>query len=315
MPKSFLVKKQVNNVNAYEKLRSGIESTAFDPHNVENAPSLASNSFPFLQSKGMSCGTQQPSYWHHSILFAHSQPTKMICSGNKAQLSGRCQNSQFRQPPASQLQFTELSSTAAVPGVASMAPIYQVEDNLPLKRSGLKVKAVTENENLASAPKDRWRFSDMPTYKCHDCCKLFTTSNSLVKHRQLHCEAAPGNAKCFSCKNCEKQYMSLGALKMHIRTHTLPCKCKYCGKCFSRPWLLQGHIRTHTGEKPFSCTHCRRAFADRSNLRAHLQTHSEVKKYSCHHCTKTFSRVSLLAKHEESGCFPQSLASEEPKKL
>lgn len=56
------------------------------------------------------------------------------------------------------------------------------------------------------------------------------------------------------------------------------------------------------GEKPFSCPHCNRAFADRSNLRAHLQTHSDVKKYQCKNCSKTFSRMSLLHKHEESGC-------------
>lgn len=107
----------------------------------------------------------------------------------------------------------------------------------------------------------------------------------------------------FSCKYCDKDYMSLGALKMHIRTHTLPCKCKICGKAFSRPWLLQGHIRTHTGERPFVCSHCGRAFADRSNLRAHMQTHTDIKKYECQKCTKTFSRMSLLAKHEELGCY------------
>ena len=107
----------------------------------------------------------------------------------------------------------------------------------------------------------------------------------------------------FSCKYCDKDYMSLGALKMHIRTHTLPCKCKICGKAFSRPWLLQGHIRTHTGERPFSCWHCGRAFADRSNLRAHLQTHSDVKKYECAKCSRTFSRMTFLTKHKELGCF------------
>lgn len=106
----------------------------------------------------------------------------------------------------------------------------------------------------------------------------------------------------FTCKFCGKVYVSLGALKMHIRTHTLPCKCHICGKAFSRPWLLQGHIRTHTGEKPYKCHMCQRAFADRSNLRAHLQTHSDVKKYSCGTCHKTFSRMSLLLKHEEAGC-------------
>lgn len=56
------------------------------------------------------------------------------------------------------------------------------------------------------------------------------------------------NCRYFSCPHCSKSYSSLGALKMHIRTHTLPCACRICGKAFSRPWLLQGHIRTHTGK-------------------------------------------------------------------
>nr|CAD7590750.1 unnamed protein product [Timema genevievae] len=144
-----------------------------------------------------------------------------------------------------------------------------------------------------------------PRYQCPDCSKSYSTYSGLSKHQQFHCAAAEGSQaskKSFSCKYCEKTYVSLGALKMHIRTHTLPCKCKLCGKAFSRPWLLQGHIRTHTGEKPFTCPHCHRAFADRSNLRAHLQTHSDIKKYSCTSCSKTFSRMSLLSKHVDGGC-------------
>lgn len=60
---------------------------------------------------------------------------------------------------------------------------------------------------------------------------------------------APATAArpAFLCKHCPKEYTSLGALKMHIRSHTLPCVCTTCGKAFSRPWLLRGHIRTHTG--------------------------------------------------------------------
>jgi snail 2 len=145
--------------------------------------------------------------------------------------------------------------------------------------------------------------SSSPRYQCPDCAKSYSTYSGLSKHQQFHCAAAEGQTKkTFTCKYCEKVYLTLGALKMHIRTHTLPCKCHLCGKAFSRPWLLQGHIRTHTGEKPFSCQHCNRAFADRSNLRAHLQTHSDVKKYSCSSCSKTFSRMSLLTKHQEGGC-------------
>lgn len=59
----------------------------------------------------------------------------------------------------------------------------------------------------------------------------------------------------FLCKHCPKEYTSLGALKMHIRSHTLPCVCTTCGKAFSRPWLLRGHIRTHTGKTHFH-TYC-----------------------------------------------------------
>lgn len=141
-------------------------------------------------------------------------------------------------------------------------------------------------------------------YQCADCGKSYSTYSGLTKHSQFHCTASATSQvkKSFSCEFCPKTYNSMGALKMHIRTHTKPCKCQLCGKAFSRPWLLQGHLRTHTGEKPFQCKCCHRAFADKSNLRAHLQTHSDTKKYSCTTCSKTFSRTSLLKKHAESGC-------------
>ncbi|KAK2914234.1 hypothetical protein QQF64_029785 [Cirrhinus molitorella] len=163
-----------------------------------------------------------------------------------------------------------------------------LQDSVPVSPLGL---STTGNSQERSA-------------ECFDYQKAFLTLSSLANQRQIHCQWQC--QKYFNCKYCDKEYVSLGALKMHIRTHTLPCVCKLCGKAFSRPWLLQGHIRTHTGEKPFSCSHCSRAFADRSNLRAHLQTHSEIKKYQCRSCFKTFSRISLLTKHEEARCCPMS---------
>jgi len=146
-------------------------------------------------------------------------------------------------------------------------------------------------------------------FHCHECKKSFSTQSGFAKHQQLHCSNQI--QRDFTCKYCNKAYNSLSALKMHIRTHTLPCKCPDCGKSFSRPWLLQGHMRTHTGEKPFACTHCARTFADKSNLRAHLQTHLQNKKYSCPGCQKTFSRMSLLNKHTDSGCVGLQTRNEE----
>ncbi|CAM1298329.1 SNAI2 (predicted) [Pycnogonum litorale] len=158
----------------------------------------------------------------------------------------------------------------------------------------------TSTSAASSSKKSRRSDDDSTRLQCIDCGKSYSTFSGLTKHKQFHCVIQ--REKSFKCKFCEKVYVSLGALKMHIRTHTLPCKCHLCGKAFSRPWLLQGHIRTHTGEKPFACSHCNRAFADRSNLRAHLQTHSDIKKYCCQGCSKTFSRMSLLLKHEDNGC-------------
>lgn len=173
--------------------------------------------------------------------------------------------------------------------------------NPKIEKTGVSSGSTTSLSSSSSSSSSSSTTS--PRYQCPDCGKSYSTYSGLSKHQQFHCAAAEGQAKkSFSCKYCDKVYVSLGALKMHIRTHTLPCKCHLCGKAFSRPWLLQGHIRTHTGEKPFSCQHCKRAFADRSNLRAHLQTHSDVKKYSCTSCSKTFSRMSLLTKHQEGGC-------------
>ncbi|KAF7274111.1 protein snail-like [Rhynchophorus ferrugineus] len=198
---------------------------------------------------------------------------------------------------------------------SSLSPPHHMQQPLqplalkPTVYSAIDQHSLSPNSSTTSPPPTVVSAEDLSEkrrqgirHQCPDCGKSYSTFSGLSKHRQFHCAAGDGPKKSFSCKYCEKVYVSLGALKMHIRTHTLPCKCTICGKAFSRPWLLQGHIRTHTGEKPFSCTYCNRAFADRSNLRAHLQTHSDVKKYSCSTCSKTFSRMSLLTKHTEGGC-------------
>ncbi|KFP38819.1 Protein snail Sna, partial [Chlamydotis macqueenii] len=137
----------------------------------------------------------------------------------------------------------------------------------------------------ASAPAAAERF------RCAQCAKAYSTFAGLSKHKQLHCDTQA--RKSFSCKYCEKEYVSLGAAFRYApRKLWLMNGSFFDIRRVLMHWLIGSLSLCSIGEKPFSCTHCNRAFADRSNLRAHLQTHSDVKKYQCKTCSRTFSRMS-----------------------
>lgn len=156
------------------------------------------------------------------------------------------------------------------------------------------VPALTVIEDVAECSPKVQRFV------CCECGKNYATSSNLSRHKQTHRTLDSQQAR--KCSHCDKIYVSMPALSMHILTHDLRHQCDICGKAFSRPWLLQGHRRAHTGEKPYGCAHCGRAFADRSNLRAHMQTHSSMKTYECNICKRNFALKSYLNKHLESSC-------------
>ncbi|XP_042294101.1 zinc finger protein SNAI3 [Sceloporus undulatus] len=294
MPRSFLVKKpssSTRRVPNYGQLES---------QHQESNGSWKQVAFPLLIQDTLACPAAAPyeaeSLWERgSIVACLSPPLPQSIETKSEPISG---------PQVGIVEGTEGSRFVATPlrdnqNNLNLPPPF----SLPHRRTP-NLGSLAEGEGSILLGEPGMAAEPRGPFECSDCCKAYGTASGLSRHRQQRCKVQAVARKYFTCKYCDKEYASLGALKMHIRTHTLPCICKICGKAFSRPWLLQGHIRTHTGEKPYACSLCNRAFADRSNLRAHLQTHSEVKKYQCHSCLKTFSRMSLLLRHEEASCCP-----------
>ncbi|XP_061101059.1 zinc finger protein SNAI3 [Conger conger] len=285
MPRSFLVKKYLSKKPNYAQLDSNKREDVLARHSRDRSTPGPLSHAP---ASGPPRGPHVAGEWRPAALLTSAPKT----SGEHDSLAAPSTDGRPRHarlPPAGPL----LGGHARLP------------DSPPaLEPRAFRLLPGPRPRSVPSPLLELGPAGGQERFQCLDCRRAYFTFSGLAKHRQLHCEwHCP---RCFSCRFCQKEYVSLGALKMHIRTHTLPCVCTLCGKAFSRPWLLQGHIRTHTGEKPFSCPHCSRAFADRSNLRAHLQTHSDIKKYQCKSCSKTFSRISLLSKHEEAGCCPLS---------
>ncbi|XP_028595801.2 zinc finger protein SNAI3 [Podarcis muralis] len=295
MPRSFLVKKPSSTrVPNYGQLETRRQESSGLCHSWRGA------AFPVLSQDGTPCPAapyEAGSLWDHSSAIACLSPPLPQSSEAKGEPTSISQVGSGSSPGGSWDSATPLRDNQNNLNLPLAFSLFQRRTpNLgsPAEGNGDKLQGP---QGIAADP--------LETFECPDCRKAYSTFSGLVRHRQQRCKLQATTArKYFNCKHCDKEYASLGALKMHIRTHTLPCMCKICGKAFSRPWLLQGHIRTHTGEKPYACSHCSRAFADRSNLRAHLQTHSDIKKYQCHTCLKTFSRMSLLLRHEETACCP-----------
>ena len=67
--------------------------------------------------------------------------------------------------------------------------------------------------------------------------------------------------KNFVCPTCGNSYVSLGVLKIHVKTvheGEKPWECSLCGKRFGQKISWSKHVKTHTGEAAWTCPLCKK---------------------------------------------------------
>ncbi|XP_060678217.1 zinc finger and BTB domain-containing protein 16-A-like [Hemiscyllium ocellatum] len=131
-------------------------------------------------------------------------------------------------------------------------------------------------------------------YSCRECQRLFPSLTALKRHLRSH-HGDTGH----QCQFCRHHFSDEAALRSHKQVHQgeKPYQCTHCNKKFSLKHQLETHYRVHTGEKPFECKLCHQRSRDYSAMIKHLRTHNGALPYRCTVCQEYCSSLSVMQKH------------------
>ena len=192
-----------------------------------------------------------------------------------------------------------------------------IENEERLKKTNVKIKeeeppAIPKKKYVYPGPRKKGQFQcDYCPKRCHDeeqlerhemkhtgytckiCQKTFLTHGTLKKHQDIHTD------KRFDCNFCGKIFVQISNLKRHEKVHSndRPFACRFCDDTFKFKELATLHERIHTGEKPFACAMCPKRFSSSSARTVHEKIHTGVNTFSCDFCLKTFSTAYRLKRH------------------
>lgn len=106
--------------------------------------------------------------------------------------------------PSSPIKATSPSSMVIVPMLdTTTTSHYNSQPASPMS---------AESQPMAMSPLDG---AMMPGHACPECRKSYSTSSNLARHRQTHRSVTDQKAR--KCPHCDKVYVSMPALSMHIR--------------------------------------------------------------------------------------------------
>ncbi|XP_077573015.1 uncharacterized protein LOC144196575 [Stigmatopora nigra] len=120
----------------------------------------------------------------------------------------------------------------------------------------------------------------------------------------------PTDEKPPTCHECGKEFVHVGALNRHLRTHSgeKPFSCAICAKGFSLKANMKRHMNTHGetnaahadvsgGGARHGCAQCGKTFSLKGNLVAHVKTHSGEKPFACSYCDRRFHTKLHVQRH------------------
>ena len=76
-----------------------------------------------------------------------------------------------------------------------------------------------------------------------------------------------------------------------------PFRCAVCGRNFVSVGVLRSHLRTHSGVKEFKCNVCGARFTTNGSLTRHMNIHINQRLLQCSYCDLVFRTDFMLQRH------------------